>query len=387
MTARERLVRYALSQIGTAEDPLGSNKQKYGELLDTQPWYLRTKDGKVYIHKVNGFDWCTSFVDASFITTFTLDKARTMLFRPTMNDYGSVVKYAFNYFKGAKKGYTKSEYNPKAGDVIYFQNKDGLSHTGIVVEVTDTTVTTVEGNSGKNCWYVAKSTYKKTSSYIYGYGCPDYDAVDPEPDPKELDGYKVGKTYQIACDSLNVRTKAEVSSSALIVTSIDRNTKVKCLALTSDTEGNTWMRIDKPSAGWICCHYRGERYVMPYGWVNKDGKWYYWRDGETLKNEWVKYKGEWYYLGADGVMLTGWQKIDGKTYYLYPDGHMAAHEWIDGLWLNKDGSQTYPYKGEWKSDAKGKWWEDENGWYPKGEDEKIDGTVYKFDDRGYLIGR
>lgn len=125
------------------------------------------------------------------------------------------------------------------------------------------------------------------------------------------------------------------------------------------------------------------------GWVKKDGKWYYYdENGKLVKSEWIKYKGKWYYVGADGAMLTGWQTIEGKTYYLYPgnDGHMAKHEWIDGLWLDNDGAQTYPYKGEWKSNSKGKWWEDTNGYYPKGKTERIDKVDYVFDEKGYLVG-
>lgn len=182
----KKVVEFALSQVGTAENPLGSNRQKYGEMLDKLPWYLYKDATHEWIHKVNGYDWCTQFVDASFISTYTIDKAREMLYRPKYNNYGAVVKYAFNYFKNNGQGFTKEKYTPKVGDVIYFQNSKGLSHTGIVVAVSSTTVTTVEGNTGDHGWYVAKKSYSRTSSYIYGYGHPKYD-VAPDPDPKEDD--------------------------------------------------------------------------------------------------------------------------------------------------------------------------------------------------------
>ena len=67
MADRKKVIDYALSQIGTAEDPLGSNCQKYGAELDKIPWYLYKEDGKVWIHQVDGNDWCTQLVDASFI--------------------------------------------------------------------------------------------------------------------------------------------------------------------------------------------------------------------------------------------------------------------------------------------------------------------------------
>ena len=98
MTASQKLVDYAISQIGTAEDPLGSNKQKYGALIDSTDWYLYKDNTHTWRHLVNGYDWCTQFVDASFITVFGIDKARKMLYRPQYNNMGAVVKYAFNYY-------------------------------------------------------------------------------------------------------------------------------------------------------------------------------------------------------------------------------------------------------------------------------------------------
>ena len=384
MTAREKLVEYAISQIGTAEDPLGSNKQKYGALIDSTDWYLYKEGDKTWRHLVNGYDWCTQTVDASFITKFTIDKARKMLFRPTYNNYGAVVKYAFNYFKSAGKGFTKAEHDPQPGDVIYFQNSKGLSHTGIVVAVTDTTVTTVEGNSGKNNWYVAKSTYNKSSSYIYGYGVPDYDET-PEPDPKEMDGFKVGNTYEVICNDPLMIRKGPGTSYAK-VGELKKGDKIVCKALRHDASMNTWLEHDK---GWSCGLYQGQRYMddpAQTGWIQKDGKWYYYdENGNMVKNKWQLYKGQWYYLGSDGAMLAdGWQTINDKKYYLYADGHRAAMEWIDGLFLDGTGQQTYTKKGSWKKDSKGKYFKISDGQYLTNRCMRIDKKDYTFDKNGYV---
>ena len=388
MTAREKIVDYAISQIGTAEDPLGSNKQKYGALIDSTDWYLYKDGNKTWRHLVIGYDWCTQFVDASFITIFTIDKARKMLFRPTYNNYGAVVKYAFNYFKNAGKGFKKEEYSPKAGDVIYFQNSKGLSHTGIVIDVSSGNVTTVEGNSGKNSYYVAKHTYTKSSSYIYGYGMPDYDEA-PEPDPKEMDGFKVGNTYEVVCnDPLMIRKGPGKSYDK--VGELHKGDQIVCTALRHDADLNTWLQFDK---GWSCGLYQGQRYIAEptptkTGWVKDGDKWFYYdKNGTMVKNDWQLYKGSWYYLGSDGAMLTGWQTINGFKYYFYPgdDGHRAEMEWIESRFLDATGRLTYAKTGSWKKDSKGQYFKISDGQYLKGRCMRIDKKDYTFDKNGYVI--
>lgn len=178
MATAKELVDYALSQVGTAENPLGSNKQKYGEYLDTTNWYLYKSGSKTWVHKVNGYDWCTQFHDYCFVHVFGIEKARKLLNRPVYNNYGAVVKYAYNYMKEIGKVGT----TPKVGSSIYFKNSYGLSHIGIVYAFDKNYVYTVEGNAGRNCWYVVKNKYLRTNSRIVGYDYPLYDA-EPTPGP------------------------------------------------------------------------------------------------------------------------------------------------------------------------------------------------------------
>ena len=45
-----------------------------------------------------------------------------------------------------------------------------------------------------------------------------------------------------------------------------------------------------------------------------------------------------------------------------------------------------PKKGEWKHDANGWWYQNEDGkTYPKSVVQKIDGTAYRFDENGYMV--
>ena len=60
----------------------------------------------------------------------------------------------------------------------------------------------------------------------------------------------------------------------------------------------------------------GDGLMNGNGWVWTGSVWYFYRDGEPIKNQWVKTDGWWYRLGSDGKMLTGLQEIDGKAYPL-----------------------------------------------------------------------
>lgn len=247
MAKPSTVIELALAQVGTRENPPGSNKQPYGAELDTMPWYLyKDSSGKVWIHHVNSFDWCTSFHDDMFIRAYGIDKARKMLFRPEYNNYGAVVKYSWNYYKA--KNRTGSE--PKKGCSIFFQNAKGLSHIGIVYDFDGKYVYTVEGNSGTNNQYVVKNKYLRTDNYIYGYGYPDFDEEDPK--------YVPGKWYTKTCkDYLNLRTTPAVKDGNTAGT-LTGHPRIRADAVTWDVNGNTWLEI---GGLWVCATYGKETYI------------------------------------------------------------------------------------------------------------------------------
>jgi hypothetical protein len=91
-----------------------------------------------------------------------------------------------------RKGKSGSVYTPKAGDLIIFT--DGWStrdHTGMVYAADSKYVYTYEGNSSNQC---RKRSYLLTSSYIYGYCTPVYDASDDDDEVGELYGDKLTVT-------------------------------------------------------------------------------------------------------------------------------------------------------------------------------------------------
>lgn len=66
---------------------------------------------------------------------------------------------------------------PAVGAVVYY-GPGGGTHTGVVTSYTDDTIYTVEGNTNDNGSAEGDGVYRKArprnSSYIYGYGYPDY---------------------------------------------------------------------------------------------------------------------------------------------------------------------------------------------------------------------
>lgn len=66
-----------------------------------------------------------------------------------------------------------SSYTPVAGDLIFFDwgNDGSINHVGIVVNVENGFVNTIEGNSSNK---VQRRRYAIGESAIYGYGMVGY---------------------------------------------------------------------------------------------------------------------------------------------------------------------------------------------------------------------
>ena len=120
-------------------------------------------------------------------------------------------------------------------------------------------------------------------------------------------------------------------------------------------------------------------------WV--DGQWYG-ADGNTDykgKGTWKSNETGWWYEDSDGWYPSDqWQKIDGKWYYFDAAGYMASNEWIGGYWLSGNGAWEYEYVGSWKTNGTDWWYEDESGWYPVSQWQKIDGKWYYFGSDGIM---
>ena len=170
----DKIIELALSEVGYKEKASNkdledetanaghANFNKYANFIDSRyPTF--------YNGKKNGFDWCAVFVDYLFLKCYGYEDALRLTCQPEKS-LGASCTMDSRYYKEAKRFGN----SPRIGAQIFFSS-DGNTcyHTGIVVDYTDTTVTTVEGNVSDS---VQKKTYERTDNKIYGYGYPDYTA-------------------------------------------------------------------------------------------------------------------------------------------------------------------------------------------------------------------
>ena len=143
MNPADRVIAIALAEVGYREkasnaaldDPQANagsgNWTKYARDLAAAGYYNGSK---------NGYAWCEVFVDWCFWKAFGREGQRIQC---QTGDLGAACIYSVQYFK--QQG--RFDQNPKAGDQVFFYAGGTIGHTGIVVEVTGSSVVVVEGNS------------------------------------------------------------------------------------------------------------------------------------------------------------------------------------------------------------------------------------------------
>ncbi|MEL4106767.1 CHAP domain-containing protein [Oscillospiraceae bacterium WX1] len=134
-----------------------SNFTKYGE------WYGQ-----------NGYAWCAMFVSycaaMAGISTDIIPKHK------------SCTSEGVAFFKRVGRWHLRGAYTPIPGDIIYFTNDNGATaaHVGIVYDVDDSKVYTIEGNTSggstliANGGGVSKKRYPLSYESIFGFGNPFY---------------------------------------------------------------------------------------------------------------------------------------------------------------------------------------------------------------------
>ena len=140
----KRIVNAGLLQEGYAAGPNKNNK--FGD------WFM-----------YNNVDWCAIFVSWCVNTAgIGIDVIPKF----------SLVSDGVRWFQQRDQYEAQGgDYQPKAGDIIFFQSEGTPSHVGIVTGSDSEKVYTIEGNTSSA---VHQRSYLLTNTYILGYGLPAY---------------------------------------------------------------------------------------------------------------------------------------------------------------------------------------------------------------------
>lgn len=185
----EKLIKYEESQVGYLEK--ASNKDlepKEGPNVGDKNYTKYSQDLIEKIGKpfMNGAPWCVNFQDDCYVNVFGVEMAKKLLHVWTMS-----CTELIRHFKDPDE----VPENPKAGDLVIFQNAKGDRHIGLIYKVDQSHIYTIEGNTKCNTkpkakdeeeevimngGGVFKKSYLKKNSKIYMYLRPQY-VVVPQP--------------------------------------------------------------------------------------------------------------------------------------------------------------------------------------------------------------
>jgi peptidoglycan hydrolase-like protein with peptidoglycan-binding domain len=158
MASSADVLRIAGKELGTCEDPRGSNCCRYTN------WY-----------PMDGSPWCAMFV------SWVLDKAGVAGYKHAYTPTGAEL------FRKQGRFFTS---DPKPGDVVYFNFPDSLDriqHVGFVEKTGGSSITTIEGNTSSGeagSQDNGEGVYRRVRpvSHVVGYGRPGYNGKPDKPE-------------------------------------------------------------------------------------------------------------------------------------------------------------------------------------------------------------
>lgn len=238
------LEKRSLSSLDDKTANAGSgNFTKYARDIDAIPNLLNGKK--------QGYSWCAVFVLWLFVTLWGGAKAMKMLFLPEKSLAASCT-YWMRYYKAAGRFFEA----PEPGDQIFFGTGSTAEHTGIVTEVKNGRVYTIEGNTSADSGVVSNGggvfpkSYPLTHSKILGYGRPMYEKKSEGFTQKAeyMDTAKIGAYNVKECSGLHLRTGAGTEYDSLAV--LPAGTLVVCMGYYT----GQWLRVETADSRVGFCH-------------------------------------------------------------------------------------------------------------------------------------
>ena len=173
--AAQKVIAIALAEVGYREKASNASLDDPSANAGSGNWTKYARDlaaAGYYNGNKNGYAWCECFVDWCFWKAFGPDGQRIQC---QTGDLGAACIYSMQYYR--QQG--RCDRNPKEGDQVFFYGGGTVGHTGIVVEVSESSITVVEGNSSDR---VQKLSYSRSSGSIAGYGHPWYEKAEDSAD-------------------------------------------------------------------------------------------------------------------------------------------------------------------------------------------------------------
>ena len=264
---------YASALIKIAEAELGYLEKASNKDLDSKTANAGKKNYTKYARDLakagfyngskQGLAWCAVFVTWLGWKLCGEDRAKAEKLLCQTGPYGAGCTSAAQYYKQQGRFYTS---NPKPGDQIFFWDaeKTRAAHTGIVVDVDDTYVYTIEGNTSsaagvvENGGCVRNKQYKLNYARLYGYGRPKYDkesnvatsknTTATEPAHSGPSKSKAGK-YEITTNNLAIRNGAGTKKNKHgkdkhVLIRVPAGTIVQCYGYYSKVGKYTWLLVE-----------------------------------------------------------------------------------------------------------------------------------------------
>lgn len=166
MSELDKVLQIASNEVGYLEKASNANLDDKTANAGSKNYtkYARDMDNlHVYNGRKQGYAWCNVFIDWCFVQAVGLDRAKELLI-----GWSAGCTQDYNWFK--ERGQIVSA--PRRGDLVFFGN---TSHIGIIEDVRDGKIYTIEGNTSNkaelvtNGGCVARKSYSINSKYIHSF--------------------------------------------------------------------------------------------------------------------------------------------------------------------------------------------------------------------------
>lgn len=159
MKTVERFIEIAKGEVGVVEEKY--NDVKYNE------WYYG-REVSASSDESGSYAWCAVFISWC---AYMANIPESVIPKFALCSVGR------SFYKEVDR-YDTDLKSVKKGDIVFINWSGGtkLQHVGIVVDITDTAIITVEGNRSNA---VRLETYNIGDKRLIGFAHPDFDSLDP----------------------------------------------------------------------------------------------------------------------------------------------------------------------------------------------------------------